>query len=124
MFVQAGASWPPMAPSTIVTRGFRLGSRLARAVKLLVPLEAHSWVVFDIPLEISTIAPFGRRKAIGVQRLNLFARNLQADGFVRGGPGVCAIWVKSANEVCLVNAPAEIRQRRQTQISQRAISSY
>src|SRR5438876_10668417 len=57
MFVHCGASWPPMAPSTMVSRGFRLGSRLARAEKLLVPLEAHSWVVFDIPLEISTIVP-------------------------------------------------------------------
>src|SRR5947209_631534 len=57
IFVHLGASWPPIAPSTTINCGFLLGSASAITLKLLVPLVAHSWVTFDMPLESKTIFP-------------------------------------------------------------------
>src|SRR6187431_2684775 len=53
----AVASWPPCAPSTMMSCGFFAGSVSARALKLPVPALANSCVVFDMPTEIMTILP-------------------------------------------------------------------
>src|SRR5207249_937975 len=55
--VQSVEASPPWAPSTMTSLGFLLGSASANSLKALVPSEAHSSVVLDMPMESRTIRP-------------------------------------------------------------------
>src|SRR5436853_485520 len=53
-FAMIVAVWPPWAPSTTTRRGFRCTSAFEVGTKV-----ENSWVVFDIPIESSTMRPAG-----------------------------------------------------------------
>lgn len=60
---QSSAAFPPWAPSTMTSRGFRARSASARRRN-----ATNSWDVFDIPIETSPMRPFSWSSAPSASR--------------------------------------------------------